>query len=666
MRSRYPQWATVFWQGALPIVQRILLPLLLVLPAWHLAQAAPAQQDKVVLQLKWQHQFQFAGYYAALFKGYYWDAGLDVEIREAVSGENPIEQVLNGNADFGVGTSELLLLRNAGKPVVVLAVIFQHSPLSLLTRRDSGIKTLQDLAGKRVMIEPNSAELFAYLKREKVEADSLKIVSHKFNADDLVAGKLDAMSVYATDEPFELKQYGVAYDLYEPRSAGIDFYGDNLFTTEAQIKKHPERVRAFREATLRGWAYAMQHPEEIINLILTQYGERHTAEHLRFEATVMERLLQPSLVEPGYMHIGRWQHIANTYAELGLMPKGASLDGFLYEDGQNAETMRQRKWLFVTLAALLLIAGAAAYVLRLNFRLQAAREQQRVIIDTAPLALIVVGDDNRVTNWNRAAERTFGWKWDDVRNRNLLDFIVPSDDRKTCADMLDAARSMPEASQHEAVWANTSEGRRILCDWRFAVMPSSSGRMRRLVAMAIDVTAQRELEARLNLMAHADPLTGLANRSLFYDRLERALSLAHRHVGHVALIYLDLDDFKEVNDTYGHAAGDMVLRSIAMRLRKLVRESDTVSRIGGDEFVILLQEIESPEAAMIVAHKAEEAARLPIEIRPARYTQIGASIGVAFSPIHGDNPESLMRAADEAMYRIKHGGKHGVAVARDA
>ena len=150
------------------------------------AAAAP-EQDRVTLQLKWRHQFQFAGYYAALYKGYYWDAGLDVEIREANEGEDPIQQVLAGRADFGVGTSELLLLRNAGKPVVVLAVIFQHSPLALVARRDSGIRSLHDLGGKRVMIEPNSAELFAYLQREGIASDSLQLVTHNFNVQDPVS-----------------------------------------------------------------------------------------------------------------------------------------------------------------------------------------------------------------------------------------------------------------------------------------------------------------------------------------------------------------------------------------------------------------------------------------------------------------------------------------------
>jgi two-component system sensor histidine kinase/response regulator len=118
--------------------------------------------DSVTLQLKWTHQFQFAGYYAALEKGYYRDAGLDVTIVPAKPDSEPMQEVLDGKAEFGVGTTDVVLLRDQGKPVVVLAVIFQHSPLVLIARKNAGIESIHDLKGKRVMIEPHSAELLAY------------------------------------------------------------------------------------------------------------------------------------------------------------------------------------------------------------------------------------------------------------------------------------------------------------------------------------------------------------------------------------------------------------------------------------------------------------------------------------------------------------------------
>lgn len=121
--------------------------------------AAIAAPERVVLQLKWRHQFQFAGYYAAVANGYSHEAGFEMELREAVPERDPVEEVLAGRANFGVGTSELVFLRAQGKPVVVRAAIFQHSPLELLARAEGGVGSLHDLHDKLLMMEPQSAEL---------------------------------------------------------------------------------------------------------------------------------------------------------------------------------------------------------------------------------------------------------------------------------------------------------------------------------------------------------------------------------------------------------------------------------------------------------------------------------------------------------------------------
>jgi signal transduction histidine kinase len=265
---------------------RLLLTLLALLLVGGCAseQSSLVPPEQVALQLKWKHQFQFAGYYAALEQGYYQDAGLDVEFREAQDGEDPVQSVLAGEAEFGVGTSELVLLRSQGEPVVALAAIFQHSPQILLARRDAGIATIHDLAGRTVMIEPQAADLLAYLQKEGLSLDSLKIVPHTYSPFALISGSVAAMSAYETDELFLVQQAGVDVLEFSPRTGGIDFYGDVLFTTEEQILKHPERAAAFRAASLRGWQYAMSHPDEMVNLILTKYTTRHSRAHLEFEA----------------------------------------------------------------------------------------------------------------------------------------------------------------------------------------------------------------------------------------------------------------------------------------------------------------------------------------------------------------------------------------------
>ena len=166
------------------------------------------------------------------------------------------------------------------------------------------------------MIEPQSDELFAYLKQEGIPLDSIERVEHSFETKDLIDGKVDAISAYVTNEPYFLDKAGFKYHTYTPRSVGIDFYGDNLFTTEQELKNHPARVKAFREATLRGWQYAMDHPEEIIDLIVNKYSQQREREFYLFEYKRMLPLIRTDLIEIGYMNPGRWHHIAETYADL--------------------------------------------------------------------------------------------------------------------------------------------------------------------------------------------------------------------------------------------------------------------------------------------------------------------------------------------------------------
>jgi ABC-type nitrate/sulfonate/bicarbonate transport system substrate-binding protein len=186
----------------------------------------------VTLQLKWKHQFQFAGYYAAIEKGYYRDAGLMVRLREAIQGTGPTETVLNGDAQFGVGDSSLALLRAEGKPVVALAAILQHSPLCLLSLDRSNIRNVHDLAGKRVMLDPMTAEITALLRAERVPDDALRVIPHEFSLAKLLDGEVDAVSVYSPTEPYQGERRRIAYSIVYPERSGIDFYGDTLFTRQ--------------------------------------------------------------------------------------------------------------------------------------------------------------------------------------------------------------------------------------------------------------------------------------------------------------------------------------------------------------------------------------------------------------------------------------------------
>jgi diguanylate cyclase (GGDEF)-like protein len=167
------------------------------------------------------------------------------------------------------------------------------------------------------------------------------------------------------------------------------------------------------------------------------------------------------------------------------------------------------------------------------------------------------------------------------------------------------------------------------------------------------VTALTEAEAELRFLAHHNPLTGLTNRWLFYDRLDSALSAAHRHQSSLALLFLDLNDFKTINDVHGHAVGDRVLCSVARRLEACVRETDTVARMGGDEFTILLTEIQTEEAIAAKVAQILEVMAGPLGVEFGGITMPSSSIRVACYPRDGEDVDTLLSHADSEMYRRK-------------
>lgn len=308
-------------------------------------------QEKVSIQLKWFHQFQFAGYYAALEKGFYAEEGLDVELRERDPTTSNIDDVLEGRAQYGVADTGLLLPRMQGQPVVLLAQIFQHSPLIFLALKKSGIRTPYDLAGKRVTVDVKGhryAPLDAMLLDTLGGFDKLSSIEMSFRHQDLLEDKLDAFAAYSTDQPFWFKQRKIPVNIIDPRDFGIDFYGDNLFTTEQELKDHPLRVKQIRRATLKGWNYALEHPEEIVNLILEKYNsQKFSRAHLEFEARETAKVIVPRFVELGSYKSSRYQKIAEIYARMGWSETTTIDKQFYYSSYQKQPgfTKKELAWL---------------------------------------------------------------------------------------------------------------------------------------------------------------------------------------------------------------------------------------------------------------------------------------------------------------------------------
>ncbi len=312
--------------------------------------SAQEQVRDVRLQLKWTHQFQGAGFYQAVEQGFYRDAGLSVTLIENRPDQDPAEVVLAGDAEFGVATSGLVIHRAEGHPVVALASLFQHSPYVVVAREGDDLRMIHDLVGKRLMVEGSSDELLAYLALEHVPLESIEVVPHEGSVTPLVEGRVDAMTAYTSTEPFLLDELGFPYQILDPRASGIDYYGDILFTTEGLVEDDPELVRAFVDASLAGWRYAMDHMDETIDLILAEYAPELERGELVFEAAEIHRLMMPEMVPVGHMYEGRWRRIAEGYQAAGLISDDFTLDGFLYDQEDDPDLSRFYLLLFGVLA----------------------------------------------------------------------------------------------------------------------------------------------------------------------------------------------------------------------------------------------------------------------------------------------------------------------------
>ncbi|TSE25877.1 putative diguanylate cyclase YegE [Tepidimonas sediminis] len=212
------------------------------------------------------------------------------------------------------------------------------------------------------------------------------------------------------------------------------------------------------------------------------------------------------------------------------------------------------------------------------------------------------------------------------------------------------------------IWNRRKDGRDLVELMAISAVRDGTGEVRHYVGLFFDITDQKLREQRLEHEAFHDALTGLGNRLLLRDRLQQAIARAQRHGGTLALAYLDLDGFKAINDTHGHAVGDQLLRVMAERMRSLVRSVDTVARLGGDEFVVLIADLQDPRQAEPLLRRLLAALAEPVEYGGQRL-QVTASIGVAFLPTSGaHDPDQLLRQADQAMYQAKQTGRNRVHV----
>ncbi len=299
--------------------------------------------EKVVLQLKWEHEFQFAGYYAALWQGYYDDVGIDVEIRPISrpdgSTVSAINEVSKSNADFGIGAADILIAKNRGIDLVVLSSIFQRSQTTLFSLSDTPIDSIAQLAKLRIAIIPEDStriEIEALFKSQGYNIEDLEFVDAPNTVESLIDHKTDVIVNYDISAYTQAKENGVSLNEFKPSNFGLNFYGDTLFTSHKLTKFNPKLVADFISASQKGWLYALANKQTIAKRITDELPrylftyKNSYAYNIAF-ADLMDSLIEYPEKEIGNINKIRWLTMNERMRSLGVAHSQLDRQAFFFE-----------------------------------------------------------------------------------------------------------------------------------------------------------------------------------------------------------------------------------------------------------------------------------------------------------------------------------------------
>ncbi|MDI3324229.1 ABC transporter substrate-binding protein [Pontibacterium granulatum] len=733
-------------------------------------------KQAVSLQLLWKNQFQFAGYYIAKEKGFYNEAGLEVDIREFSHQVDLVGDVLEGKSDFAVGRSSLLIEKANGKDIVALFAAYQQSPLMLLSKASSGIKKPMDLKGKRIMITHDAeqvAEVMAMLLQAGLRRTDYEHQHHSFNLQDMIEDKTDAMGSYISNEPFQMEQLGIPYTILHPADFGFDMYADILFTSRKLLDEQPDLTLQFYEASLKGWHYAFDHIEETAQLIYSHYNsQKRSLDALIYEGNALKKLAFDEKGYFGTLSPEKFESMAKLYLIIGALSPNYDFKGFIYKPEVVMFTERERAYLShkgdITLCASRdwmpyqgikennyqgLVSDYMSLLLdKLDLTItvmpsdswpQTLNMIRSGLCDIAPGAMAtpkrgqhlafsrpylsmpaVVAVHNRSQFSDtaeqladkRLAVRSDSAFYEILVNRYPNATIVPvasvSDGlrRLETGDVfgfIDAPASISYTMQAEHLmditlynslndqWDLSVAVRRdnqILLDIINRVIGTLSPQEHNAIAnhwlniryaykvdysrvwlvgalflLILMLVAYRYkvvagYNRQLKFMAQHDALTGISNRNKLYEYLTNSLEIYRRYERPSAVIFFDVDDFKQVNDQHGHNEGDRILITLADVVKTAIRKTDQIGRWGGEEFLIIL-----PESDLEMAATLAEKLRATIaqhDFGLGKHT-ITCSFGIA-QVQQADTIASLIHRADNALYQAKNGGKNCVRAAESA
>jgi diguanylate cyclase (GGDEF)-like protein/PAS domain S-box-containing protein len=619
---------------------------------------AGAPAEKIRLQLKWFSSFQFAGYYMALEKGFYKEAGLDVTIIERDSHKNNIDQVVNGEAEYGVADSVLLLYRADGKPVRIMASIFQHSPLIFIAHKDSGIVSPFEMKGKRISYEQgiDDAPLLTMLEEAGVTPKKYKYVPLDFTDNAFIRHDVDVMSGYSSDQPFLMKELNIPITIINPLNYGIDFYGDNLFSTENELSEHPDRAKRFLEASIRGWRYALEHRDETIFVLRNKYNAKSSVEHLKYEAQITENMMMPTMVDIGYTSPERFYHIAEIYRAMNKANKSdidRALNGLIWNPYEKHQI--DVRYFFLSLVLLLLIVLVTITLIIISRKLKVmvikrtrALEEQQIMTDK--YVIISTTDLNGlITSVSEAFCQISGYTKKELIGKNHKIIRHPDAPKSLFEELWN--HLLAGKSWSGEIKNSNKNGNTYWALTYIEPMFNDTGNITGYQSVQQNITDRKYAEE----LSVTDQLTQIYNRIYLDKILHKEMRRFERYETPMSVIMIDIDYFKEVNDIYGHLVGDSVLVEIAQILKSNIRATDTLGRWGGEEFMIVCAHSTQEEAFLL-------AEKLRLAIVSYTFTKIGtktASFGVASVQKNEIEMEFIQRV-DSALYKAKELGRNKV------
>ena len=734
-------------------------------------------KDKIILQLDWLNQFQFAGYYIAKEKGFYKDINLDVEIKEFNNKINLVNNVINNESTYSIGKSSLVIDKLNNKQIILLAAIYQQSPMNLISLKKSNISTIQDLKNKNVMLTPDAKDavnINTMITSKNVKLKDINFKAHSFDLNDLITGKVDAMGCYLSNEPYILKNANIKFNVFNPSDYGFDFYGGILFTSNKELNTNPKRVKKFYQASIKGWNYAFANIEKTAQIIYQKYNTQNkTLDSLIYEGKILKKLaIKEKNQEIGLIDSKKIEEIKRLYLALGLSNhSNTKLDNFIFNHKKVILNTEESKFIKDNDFSLLTNTKNIPYSFNHNSNIKGIELDLLELISkkfdidyniiekpknikifnnikthtldfyfnystkyinlektlyskpilNIPMAMATTNNKNLIPNLSilkgeklallkgsdiyqklklnypnldlvfvqtkeegfelLRTEEVFGFIdnilslshtiiKDDLRNikisatlpYNLEIRLATNKENSVFIDIINKVIPLIKNEEKEEIirkyqlilFKNVSDYTWV---YKYVVPLLFTILIVLLVnnKMRKEIRKRRKAEKALQDFASRDSLTSIFNRGKIDFLIKEEILKTKNQEDTFTIIFFDIDDFKLINDDFGHIKGDEVLIEISKIISKNIRNTDVLGRWGGEEFIILLPKTTSNKAFILADSLRQLVSQYDFGIK----RKITISLGIT-QYSKKDTRVDLIHRADKAMYLVKETGKNAV------